>query len=116
MTKKLNRISQKIKSAEILYSNGQVIDGMIMYWQASRDYIFYYLHEQRIPFHSTNEALREIQKIVDPQIGMKIIQSEITSTLCEWDEFLEITNSQADDFKKNCLAIISNLGYGKQRL
>lgn len=109
---KINRIYNKIDSAEVLYTSNQFLDAMTIYWQATRDYIFYFLHIRKVPFHSTNEALREILKIIDKDIGTLIIQTEIIATLSEWDEFFTVTNSQATEFKENCKIIINTLSNG----
>lgn len=113
MTHEINRISNKINSAEVLYTSNQYLDAMTIYWQATRDYIFYYLYSRKVSFHSTNEALREILKITDKDIGTLIIQTEIIATLSEWDEFFTVSSSQAIEFKENCKIIINTLSNGK---
>lgn len=116
MIHEINRISNKIKSAEVLYDSNQFLDAITIYWQATRDSIFYFLHFRKVSFHSTNEALREILKIVEKDIGILIVQTEIIATLSEWDEFFTVNNSQAAEFKENCKIIINTLSNGQQGL
>lgn len=109
---KINRIAHKIKSAEYLINAGCFLDGASLYWQASRDYIFYWLTTKKIAFSCTNEAIRHAIQIVDSETREKIIQIEIIGTLVEWDEFFFMTKEQALDFKNNCISILNVLDYG----
>jgi len=111
-TNKINRIRQKINSAECLINTGSYLDGASLYWQASRDYISYWLTAKQINFSSTNDAIRHAIQIVDSETREKIIQIEIIGTLSEWDEFFIITKEQAIDFKNNCVSILNSLDYG----
>ena len=109
---KLDRINQKIESAECLIKQEFYLDAVSLYWQASRDSVFFWLMKQGINFSSTNDALRHAILNVDDELREKIIQSEIIGTLAEWDEFFSISKEQVFDFKNTCILIINSLGYG----
>ena len=109
---KVERIVKKIKSAEALIEIGLYLDAASLYWQASRDYMFFWLTKHNVEYDSTNEALRQIIQLFDKDSMSKIvIEIEIIGTLSEWDEFFDMSKEQVIDFKNNCISVLKYMGY-----
>ena len=104
----IKKIKDSINAVDVLVNKELFREAAAELWRAVRSAIFYNLKNNNIPYSSTKEALGIIiQKKND--LSNDIIFMEIIGTLCEWDQYFEISKEQIEELKEKANNLISKL-------
>jgi hypothetical protein len=108
--------SKYIKSREFLSAGtklseaGHFREATVMFWIAVRDRIFGWLEKNEIAFSDTRSALLSAICHLDSEEARTAVVCLYTwGVIAEWDESVDVTQTQAAEYKRASECLIGNL-------